>query len=116
MFVLALFQIVLFWFTPRWILAPAFAPDTHPFKKAAQMTKGHRRHIVVTAFLTLIAITVIGPIVGALLLLTTTYSLTTLSAITAIINAVLVVWGVIALNYLHADLSVQHEDRASALS
>lgn len=116
MFVLALFQVVLFWFTPRWILAPAFAPDSHPFKKAAQLTKGHRRHIVVIAFLTLTAITVVGPFVGALLLLTTTFSLTVLSAITALINAVLVVWGVVALNYLHADVSLQHEETVNALS
>ena len=110
MFVLALFQVLLFWFTPRWILAPAFAPDRHPFRKAAEMTKGHRRHIVIIAFLTLTAITVIAPFVGALLLLTTTYSLLTISLFTAAINAVLVVWGVVSLNYLHADLSVKRAE------
>jgi hypothetical protein len=103
-FGIALFQVVLFWFTPRWILAPAFAPDTHPFKKAAELTRGHRRHIIIISFLTISTVTVIGPLIGAILLLTTGYALSTISLITATINAVLVAWGIIALNYLYADL------------
>jgi hypothetical protein len=116
MFVVALFQVIVFWFTPRWILAPAFAPDRRPFKKAAEITQGHRRHIVAIAFITLTAVTVLGPLVGAILLLATTYSLTTLSMISSAINAVLVVWGVVTLNYLHADLTHQRDSELSALN
>jgi hypothetical protein len=117
-FAIALFQVVLFWFTPRWILAPAFAPEAHPFKKAAQLTRGHRRHIIVISFLTLSAATAIGPLIGAVLLLATNYSLSTISIVTATINAVLVVWGVITLNYLYADLRLrqQSESTINALS
>jgi hypothetical protein len=116
MFIAALLQVILFWLTPRWILAPAFAPDTHPFKRAAHLTKGHRRHIVFIVFVTLTTVTVIGPFVGALLLLTTTYSLTTLSIISAAINGVLVVWGVVTLNYLYADLTARHQSDEPAIS
>lgn len=114
-FGIALLQVVLFWFTPRWILAPAFAPDTHPFKKAAELTRGYRRHIIIVSFITLTAATVIGPLIGAVLLLTTTYSLGVISLITASINAVLIVWGVIALNYLHADLTTRATIASSSL-
>jgi hypothetical protein len=112
-FAIALFQVVLFWFTPRWILAPAFAPETHPFKQAAELTRGHRRHIIVISFLTISAATAIGPLIGAVLLLATNYSLSTISIVTATINAVLVVWGVIALNYLHADLRLRHQPEST---
>jgi hypothetical protein len=114
LFGIALLQVVLFWLTPRWILAPAFAPDKHPFRQAARLTKGRRRHIIIVSFITVTAVTAIGPLIGAVLLLTTTYSLGLISAITATINAVLVAWGVVALNYLHADMTLrveQHEAR-----
>jgi len=107
LFGIALFQLVLFWLTPRWILAPAFAPQKHPFKQAAQLTRGHRRHIIIVSFITVTAVTAVGPLLGATLLISTTYSLGLISAITATINAVLVAWGVVALNYLHADLSLR---------
>ena len=106
-FGIALVQVVVFWLTPRWVLAPAFAPDKRPFRKAAELTRGHRRHIIIVSFVTITTVTVIGPLIGAVLLLATTYSLGVISLITATINAVLVVWGVVALNYLHADLTAR---------
>jgi len=106
-FGIALVQVVVFWLTPRWVLAPALAPERRPFKKAAELTRGHRRHIIIVSFVTITTVTVVGPLIGAVLLLATTYSLSVISLITATINAVLVVWGVIALNYLHADLTAR---------
>ena len=102
--VLPVYQLVAFFLAARWMVAPMAAAHPHPFAESARLTKGRRGRTIRIGLITLFVSALLGPTVGTILLVTTTWPLGLLNTISAFISAALLPWAMVTMGFVHADL------------
>ena len=114
---------VMLWLLSRWALATPLAVMNRTSFRAAlrastSLTRGTRGRTLALVLPTLVAAHLLGPLVGAIVLLATDLDFIAVELVSAVIGAVLVPWSGVVLAYLHSDRAIaadprQHRDRFS---
>jgi hypothetical protein len=94
--------------TARWAVAPAVAVNGSGFRaslrEGSALTKGHRWRVGTVVVVAATVATLLGPFVGALVLIATGTSFGFVNVLAALVTALLLPWLAIVIVMIHGDL------------
>lgn len=102
--VLPLYGLVAVYFAVRWMVAPSLAGEPHPFRKSAELTRRDLLRTFRTGTATLFVSVFLAPVIGTILLVSTTWPLGVLSAITSAVAAFMLPWAMVSMCLLRETL------------